>query len=62
MPGYPVRAIRFGADPKNLDTMIDRALQEIARLQKEGPSVDLTNRAKESARRGYETALRDNGY
>jgi zinc protease len=54
--------IRFGADPKNLDTMIDRSLQEIARLQKEGPSVDLTNRAKESARRGYETALRDNGY
>ena len=42
--------------------MIDRALQEIARLQKDGPSVDLTNRAKESARRGYETALRDNGY
>jgi zinc protease len=54
--------IRFGAAPENLDTMIARALQEIARLQKEAPSVDLTNRAKESARRGYETALRDNGY
>jgi zinc protease len=54
--------IRFGADPKNLDTMIERALREIARLQKEGPSVDLTNRAKESARRGYETALRTNDY
>jgi len=54
--------IRFGADPKNLDTMIDRAMQEIGRLQKEGPSADLTNRAKESARRGYETALRTNDY
>jgi zinc protease len=54
--------IRFGADPKNLDTMIDRAMQELARLQKEGPSEDLTNRAKESARRGYETALKTNDY
>ncbi|HKB12151.1 MAG TPA: insulinase family protein, partial [Vicinamibacterales bacterium] len=54
--------IRFGADPKNLDTMIDRALKEIARLKQEGPSADLTNRAKESARRGYETALRTNDY
>jgi zinc protease len=54
--------IRFGADPKNLDTMITRAMQEIARLQKEGPTADLTNRAKESARRGYETALKTNDY
>ena len=54
--------IRFGAAPENLDTMIARTLQEIARLQKEGPSVDLTNRAKESARRGYETAMRTNDY
>jgi zinc protease len=54
--------IRFGAAPENLDTMIERAKQEIARLQKDGPTQDLTNRAKESARRGYETALRDNGY
>ncbi|HXI31917.1 MAG TPA: insulinase family protein, partial [Vicinamibacterales bacterium] len=54
--------IRFGADPKNLDTMIARTMQEIARLQKEGPSADLTNRAKESARRGYEIALKTNDY
>jgi zinc protease len=31
-------------------------------LKKDGPTPDLTNRAKESARRGYETALRDNSY
>jgi len=54
--------IRFGAAPENLDTMIARALQEVARLQKEGPSADLTNRAKESARRTYETAMRTNDY
>ena len=54
--------IRFGAAPENLDTMIARALQEIAKMQTEGPSADLTNRAKESARRTYETAMRTNDY
>jgi zinc protease len=42
--------------------MTSRVTQEIRRLQQEGPSVDLTNRAKETARRGYETALRQNDY
>ena len=37
-------------------------LKEIKRLQDEGPSADLTNKAKESARRGYETALKQNDY
>ena len=42
--------------------MTARVMQEIKRLQQEGPSVDLTDRAKESARRGYETALKTNDY
>src|SRR6516162_5889309 len=42
--------------------MTARVFQEIVRLQREGPSVDLTNRAKESARRDYETLLKQNGY
>src|SRR5262249_48972055 len=54
--------VRFGAAPENLDSMTKRVLQEIARLQQEGPSVDLTNRAKESARRTYETSLKQNDY
>jgi zinc protease len=54
--------VRFGAAPENLDSMTKRVLAEISRLQKDGPSVDLTNRAKESARRGYETALKQNDY
>jgi zinc protease len=54
--------VRFGAAPDNLPSMTDRVLQEIKRLQQEGPSADLTNRAKESARRGYETALKTNDY
>ena len=54
--------VRFGAAPENLATMTARVMQEIKRLQKEGPSQDLTNRAKETARRGYETALKQNDY
>jgi zinc protease len=54
--------VRFGADPGNLPSMTERVLQEVKRLQDEGPSADLTNRAKETARRGYETAMKTNDY
>jgi len=54
--------VRFGAAPENLEAMTARVLQEVRRLQDEGPTADLTNRAKESARRGYEVALRQNDY
>ena len=54
--------VRFGAAPENLPSMTARVMQEIKRLQAEGPSQDLTDRAKESARRGYETALKQNDY
>ena len=54
--------VRFGAAPENVMSMTDRVIEEIKRLQKDGPSADLTNRAKESARRTYETSLRENGY
>jgi zinc protease len=55
-------AISFGASPENIGKMIDRVLAEVKRLQQEGPSADLTSRAKESARREHETALRQNGF
>jgi len=55
-------AVRFGAAPENLPSMTARVMQEIKRLQTEGPSKDLTDRAKETARRGYETALKQNDY
>jgi zinc protease len=54
--------VRFGAAPENLESMRARVLKEIQRLQAEGPSVDLTNRAKENARRTYEVALKQNDY
>jgi zinc protease len=54
--------VSFGAAPENIDSMTERVLQEVRRLQREGPSADLTAKAKESARRNYETNLRQNGY
>jgi zinc protease len=54
--------VQFGAAPENVESMTARVLDEIRRLQKEGPSADLTNRAKENARRTYEISLRENGY
>lgn len=54
--------VSFGAAPENIQAMADRVLAEVKRLQQEGPSADFTNRAKETARRGYETALKQNPY
>ena len=54
--------ISFGSAPENVDKMVERILQEIRQLQKEGPSADLTTRAKESARREHETLLKENGF
>jgi zinc protease len=54
--------VNFGAAPENIQSMTERVLQEVKRLQQEGPSVELTASAKENARRGYETSLQENQY
>ncbi len=54
--------VRFSGAPDNAEKMSARVMQEVARLQKETPSEDLTNRAKETAKRQHETALRQNGF
>ena len=54
--------VAFGAAPENIQAMTDRVLTEVKRLQQEGPSSDLVESAKETARRGYETSLKENGY
>ena len=51
--------ISFGAAPENIEKMTARVLQEVQRFQKEGPSEDFLNRAKETARRNYERQLRE---
>lgn len=54
--------VSFGGSPQNIDQMVERVLAEVRRLKEEGPSEDLTNRAKESARQTHEVALKQNGY
>ncbi len=54
--------VSFGAAPQNIQAMSDRVLQEVRRLQQQGPSPDLVAKAKESARRTYETSMRENSY
>jgi zinc protease len=55
-------SVSFGGAPDKADSMVQRMLQEIQRLQKEGPSADLVNRAKEAAHREHETARKQNGF
>jgi zinc protease len=55
-------AVSFAAAPENIDGMIERSLREIQRLQRDGPSSDVVERAKELARRIDETDLRQNGH
>ena len=54
--------VSFGAAPENIDRMVDRVMQEVRKFQDAPPSADLLNRAKESARRNYETQLKQNNY
>jgi zinc protease len=54
--------VSFGAAPENIEKMTARVMQEIERLKKEGPGEDLLNRAKETARSGYEKSLKENPY
>jgi zinc protease len=54
--------VSFTAAPENLEKMTERVMAEIRRLQKEGPTEDLVNRARESAMREHETGMKQNGY
>jgi zinc protease len=55
-------SISFGAAPDNIKAMTDRVLAAVKKLQTEGPSEDHTAKAREAAKRGYETALKQNAY
>ena len=54
--------ISFGGAPDKIESMVERVMKEVGRLQQEGPSEDLTTRAKETARRAHETAKKQNGF
>jgi zinc protease len=54
--------ISFTGAPANLQKMTDRVMQEVQRLQKQGPTEDFVTRVKETARREHETGMKQNGY
>jgi zinc protease len=54
--------VSFGAAPENVDRMIVRVLDEVRRLKDDGPSEDLTNRAKTSALQAHEVAVEQNNF
>ncbi|HVV84575.1 MAG TPA: insulinase family protein, partial [Kofleriaceae bacterium] len=54
--------IRFGCAPANVDALKQAVFAEIARVQKEGVSDEYLEKVKETMRRGWETAQRDNDW
>ena len=54
--------VEFGAAPENIESMTNRVFEALKNLQRDGPSAELTSKAREAAKRTYETALRQNGY
>jgi zinc protease len=60
--GYGTTAISFGSSPDSVDKLEQAALAEVGRLQKEGPSADDVQKAREIERRELETALKQNPY
>jgi zinc protease len=60
--GYGTTAISFGSSPDSVAKLEEAALAEVARLQKEGPSADDVQKAREIERRELETALKQNPY
>jgi zinc protease len=54
--------VNFGAAPENIDKMTARVFEEVAKFRRDGPSEDLLNKVKETARRNYETSLKTNAY
>ncbi len=54
--------ISFGASPDNIGKMTSRVFEEVGKFRKDGPTDDLLNKVKETARRNYETSLKTNSY
>lgn len=53
--------IGFGAEPGRLESLVEAVWDEIAALQRDGPSADALAKVKEAQRREYETGMKENG-
>lgn len=60
-PTYSIQ-VGFGSDPERVDELVDAIFTEIRVLQKDGPSPEAIQAAREQERRTRETNLRENGW
>jgi len=61
-PGYGTTEIAFGSSPDRVDTLVTRAMEELDKLRRDGPSADDVQKVKETEKEGLETAFKDNGF
>lgn len=60
--GYGSMNVSFGSDPTRIDALQQAVVDEVARLQKEGPTADDLQKVQELERRDLETSARQNAY
>jgi zinc protease len=61
IPTYSM-SIAFGCDPKRLDELVGRVMQEIEKLKAEGPTEKQVADERAALQRGFETSSKQNGY
>ncbi len=60
-PGYTL-SIQFGCAPENVDMLVQTAFDQVAKLEKEGPSKTNMGKAIETMHRSREVNLKDNNF
>jgi len=60
-PGYTL-SIQFGCAPENVDMLVQTAFEQVAKLEKEGPSGQNMKKAVETMHRSREVNLKDNNF
>ena len=60
--GYGTMTVSFGSAPDRVDTLQKAVLDEVARLQNQGPTADDIQKLQELERRDLETSQRQNQY
>lgn len=60
--GYGMMQVTFGSAPDRVEALQQAVLDEIARLQRDGPSADDLQKVQEMERRDLETSARQNAY
>ncbi len=62
LSGYSTMSVSFGCDPARADTLIAVTLDEIRKLETNGPSPEDVSKEQEVQRRELETSLKQNGF